>query len=101
MIAPAAKNLQIARGESFSPESRLPGQGDGGHITPLDIGLKPVEFQGFKSVAEDQLHGIGHVALTCERRANVIANKGALKIAPNNVAQIDRAQERLVCLATD
>ena len=93
MVFPATKDFQIAARKTFPDKTALLSQRNGGPVSWLNIGFKPMELQFVESVNQHKLHTLVHQALARMRRKAVISEEGIVKGTTNQAIEIDHPND--------
>ena len=101
MIAPAAAELEVTWRVPFTMKAEALNEGNRRRVLRLDVCLQSVKPELSEGVMENEPEGLGHVALPGERRADLVAEVGALEAAADNLAQLDSTNEGGVVGAAD
>src|SRR2546428_14176471 len=69
VIAPPAEDLQVARGESLTPEAAAPEEADRGAVAGLDVRLQAAQAELIRGVARHHTAAVAHGAFAGDGHA--------------------------------
>src|SRR5919108_4042831 len=90
---PAPADLQISGRVPLALEAAAPHEGDRRAVARLDVGLEPVEPHRRERVANHQPQRLAHVTLAREGGHGTVAEVGALERAPDDLGDVEPADD--------
>src|SRR5438445_2805277 len=94
VIAPPAEDLQVARGESLTPEAAAPDEADRGAVAGVDVRLQAVQAELTERVAGHESDALAHIAFDGHGHGCLVPGIGTPEIRKEDLAHVDHAGNR-------